>query len=77
MIDPPDEANYPTLEGLVETLAEDQVESVFEALRQELLTLKGPKQTQAKRVEKALDQCQALIVHLLEVRKKLEQEQNP
>lgn len=77
MIDPPDESNYPTLEGLVEGLAADQVEEVFEALRQQLSTLKGPRQVQAKRVEKALDQCQALIEHLLEVRKKLEEEQNP
>lgn len=77
MIDPPDEANYPTLEGLVESLPEDQVDTIFEALRQQLAALKGPRQAQAKRVEKALDQCQALVSHLLEVRKKLEQDQNP
>ncbi len=77
MIDPSDEANYPTLEGLVESLGEDQVEAVFEALRQELAALKGPRQDRAKKVEKALDQCQALITHLLEVRRKLEQEHNP
>jgi KDO2-lipid IV(A) lauroyltransferase len=75
--DPTEESNYPTLEGLVESIDETEVENTFGALRQHLLALKGPRQAQAKRVEKALEQCQALITHLLEVRKRLEQEENP
>lgn len=69
---PPQEPSFPVIEALVERASPDEVSHLFEAMKQELAALKGPKAEQAKKVRQAIAQTEALLSHLLQVREKLE-----
>ncbi len=65
---------YPITEGFVETASRDEVEALFSNLRSSLDALKGPRKDHAKKVQLAIARAEELLVHLLDVRDRLESE---
>ena len=65
---------YPVIEGFVEKATPDQVEHLFDPVKDALKGLKGPKADQAKKVQAAISRTEELLSHLMQIREKLEAE---
>ena len=66
---------YPAIEGMVERCSPDEIEQFFDSVREGLDELKGTRAEQGKKVSKALELTEELLFYLLDVRKKLEEQQ--
>jgi hypothetical protein len=71
---PVSESNYPVTEAFIEFATKEEVESLFNSVKEALRTLKGPRAEQGKKVSAALSQTEALLLHLIQVREKLEED---
>lgn len=71
---PAQESLYPAIETFIERASPDDVQALFQPVRDGLEALKGPRAEQGKKVLKAVEATEELLSHLLEVREKLEQE---
>lgn len=76
MTDPADapDSLYPVIESFIENATPEEVQGVFTSMREGLAALKGPRAEQAKKVERAIEQTESLLRHLLSVRERLERE---
>ena len=68
------DSTYPVIESLVERSTPDALSHLFDGVKNELATLKGPRAEQAKKVQVAISRTEELLSHLLQVREKLEAE---
>jgi len=68
------DANYPVIESLVERSTPDALSHLFDEVKNELATLKGPRAEQAKKVQLAISRTEVLLAPLLQVRENLEAE---
>lgn len=66
------EPSYPAIEGFVEKATTEDITAAFEALKEQLAGLKGPKAEQGKKISKAVERTEELLSYLLQVREKLE-----
>lgn len=62
---------YPAVEGFIERATPEEVDGLFQPIKQGLEGLKGPKVEQAKKVKASLVRTEELLHHLIEVREKL------
>ncbi len=65
---------YPAIATFVDAAQKDDVDGLFQALKDGLGTMKGPKADQAKKVSKAIERTEELMSHLLQVREKIASE---
>jgi hypothetical protein len=70
----PAEPLYPSIESMVERAGPDEIEHFFDSIREGMEELKGARAEQGKKVEKAIQLTEELLLYLLDVRKKLEEE---
>ncbi len=72
---PAESPSYPAIEAFIERATPDDVAQLFEPIKVGLGGLKGSRAEQAKKVGKALARTEELLALLLQVREKLEAEQ--
>jgi hypothetical protein len=68
------EPMYPNIEAFIETASSADIEGLYAPLKDSLGALKGPRAEIGKKAVKAVDRAQELLLHLLEVREKIEAE---
>jgi hypothetical protein len=70
----PAEPAYPAIEWFIETASAQEVEALFNPVKDALAALKGPRAENAKKVGKGIARTEELLSYLLQVREKLEAE---
>ena len=63
---------YPNIEAFIETASNEDIENLYAPLKDSLAALKGPRAENGKKVVKGVEQAEALLQHLLEIREKIE-----
>ena len=69
--DPVPAPSFPAIESFIESASTDEVQSLFNPLKNELAQLKGPKAEQAKKVQTAISRAEELLGVLLDTRERL------
>lgn len=62
---------YPAISVFVDIAEPNDIEALFQPLREGLTALKGPKVEQGKKVTKAIERTSELLAHLIQVREKI------
>ena len=70
----PSESVYPTIEGFIETASADEVQALFNDVKDALGGLKGPRAETGKKAGKGVGRAEELLSFLLQVREKIEAE---
>lgn len=65
---------YPNIEAFIETASNEDIENLYAPLKDSLAALKGPRAENGKKAVKGVEQAEALLQHLLEIREKIEAE---
>lgn len=63
---------YPNIEMFIETASSEDIEALYAPLQDSLGGLKGPRAEIGKKASKGVARAQELLMHLLEVREKIE-----
>lgn len=71
---PMPQPEYPAIATFVDKAEKADVDALFQALKDGLASMKGPKADQAKKVSKAIERTEELMSHLLQVREKIASE---
>lgn len=74
---PPAESLYPVLEGFIETATAEEIDALFDSVKEGLASLKGPRAEYQKKVALAVSRTEELLRYLLQVREKLEEKSDP
>ncbi|MBL8917703.1 MAG: hypothetical protein JNJ54_02490 [Myxococcaceae bacterium] len=71
---PMPQPEYPAIATFVDKAEKADIDALFDALKNGLTTMKGPKADQARKVTKAIERTEELMSHLLQVREKIASE---
>ena len=63
--------SYPAIESFIERASADEVQALFNPIKEGLDTLKGPKAEQGKKIQVALSSAEELLGILVETRERL------
>lgn len=63
--------SYPAIESFIERATSEEIQSLFNPIKEGLNALKGPKADQGKKVQAALSSTEELLGLLLETRERL------
>jgi len=63
--------SYPAIEAFIESASAEEIQGLFNPIKEGLGALKGPKAEQGKKVQAAIDSAQELLGILLETRERL------
>lgn len=63
--------SYPAIESFIERATADEVQALFNPIKEGLEALKGPKAEQGKKIQAALSSAEELLGILLETRERL------
>jgi hypothetical protein len=63
--------SYPTIESFIERATTEEVQALFQPIKEGLNALKGPRAEQGKKVQVALAKAEELLGILLETRERL------
>ena len=69
--------SFPAIESFIERATAEEVQTLFNPVKNELAQLKGPKAEQAKKVQAAISRTEELLNVLLETRERLVAESKP
>lgn len=67
----PQEPQYPVIEAFIEQASSEDIDQLFQPIREALEGLKGTRAEQGRKVQVALERTEELLSHLLQVREKL------
>lgn len=67
----PPAPSYPAIESFIEQATAEEVQSLFNPIKEGLAALKGPKAEQGKKVQAAIASADELLAALLETRERL------
>lgn len=71
---PMPQPEYPAIATFVDKAEKADIDALFEAVKEGLGSMKGPKAEQAKKVSRAIERTEELMSHLLQVREKIASE---
>lgn len=63
--------SYPAIESFIESASAEEIQALFNPIKEGLNALKGPKVDQGKKVQAALASAEELLGMLLETRERL------
>ena len=63
--------SYPAIESFIERATAEEIQSLFNPIKEGLDALKGPKAEQGKKIQTALSSAEELLGILLETRERL------
>ncbi|WP_434388415.1 hypothetical protein [Melittangium boletus] len=66
--------SFPAIESFIESASAEEVQTLFNPVKNELANLKGPKVEHAKKVHAAISRTEELLAVLLETRERLQTE---
>jgi hypothetical protein len=63
--------SYPAIESFIERATTEEIQALFNPIKEGLTALKGPKAEQGKKIQTALSSAEELLGILLETRERL------
>jgi hypothetical protein len=70
-VEPLPTPSYPAIESFIERASAEEIQALFNPIKEGLTALKGPKAEQGKKIQTALSSAEELLGILLETRERL------